>query len=83
MFVQDNKNDDREIAKIIRNISPDQVHINTPLRPSSVKPLTRQELKEVELFFKSLNFISVYNGEHKKTKAISSEDTILHRGKPV
>jgi wyosine [tRNA(Phe)-imidazoG37] synthetase (radical SAM superfamily) len=63
MFIDENKFFSKEIAAIARAIGPDEIQINTPLRPSPVIPLTQEELKEVQLDFKGMNFVSVYGAK--------------------
>ena len=63
MFVPDNKDLSEEIAEVLRIIEPDEVQINTPLRPSPVRPLTEGELKEVQKSFEGMNLRSVYGAE--------------------
>ncbi len=60
MFVKENKDFAEELASLLREIAPDEVQINTPLRPSSVPPLSRRELRGIERSFQDLPFISVY-----------------------
>lgn len=60
MFVPENKDFSDEIAEIVKTIEPDEVQINTPLRPSPATPLTRKELEKVEKSFRGLNYRSVY-----------------------
>lgn len=60
MFVPENKDFSGEIAEIVETIEPDEVQINTPLRPSPATPLTREELEKVEKSFRGLNCRSVY-----------------------
>ena len=69
MFIKENKNFAREMAKISREINPDEIQINTPLRPCSIKPLTKLEIKKIKKEFSDFrNVISVY--EAKKPKAM-------------
>ncbi|MDI6883739.1 MAG: radical SAM protein [Hadesarchaea archaeon] len=68
MFIPENKNFSEEIAKIVREIRPDEVQINTPLRPSSIRPLTPEELKEVQRDFEGMNFVSVYEAKKPEVK---------------
>jgi len=63
MFVPENKNFSDEIAGIVATIEPDEVQINTPLRKSPAKPLTREELKKVKKSFKDINYRSVYEAK--------------------
>ena len=81
MFIDENKKYARNIAQLAKDINPDEVQINTPLRPCSVKPLSKTELMEIENYFDGLKVVSVYNAEKKKVKPISNEDTLKRRGK--
>ena len=81
MFINENKKYAEEIAAIAREINPDEVQINTPLRPCRAKPLSESELNVVENFFDGLNAVSVYKTEKKKVKPISNAKTLKRRGK--
>ena len=81
MFIEQNKKYAVEIAQIAREIIPDEVQINTPLRPCAVKPLSASELDNIKSHFKGLNSISVYEAERKIVKPVSKEDTLRRRGK--
>ena len=81
MFMEQNKNYAADIAQIANEIKPDEVQLNTPLRPCKIKPLTKSEMGTIERYFNGLNTVSVYNAEKKGVKPISSEDTLKRRGK--
>jgi len=81
MFVNENKESAPEIAKIARKIGADEIQINTPLRPSKVKPLAEEEIMEICKVFKGMNTINVYEAEKPKTKPVSGSDTMIRRGK--
>ncbi len=81
MFIQDNVKDAEAIASIARNINPDEVQLNTPLRPCGIKPLQEEELSEIKRSFKGLNAISVYESRKKYVKPISDAETLKRRGK--
>ena len=83
MFVNENENDAVKIAEAAHQIHPDEIQINTPLRPSAVKPLSLLSINKIKKYFKGLNAISVYNARHKKVKPISSKDTLRRRGKII
>jgi wyosine [tRNA(Phe)-imidazoG37] synthetase (radical SAM superfamily) len=44
MFTDANKSYAHEIAELAGELEPDEVQINTPLRPCAVKPINREEL---------------------------------------
>ena len=81
MFMEQNKKYAKEIAQIAKEIKPNEVQLNTPLRPGKIRPLTKSEMDTIEGYFSGLNTISVYNAEKKGVKPISSEDTLKRRGK--
>ncbi|MFC1576060.1 radical SAM protein [Candidatus Omnitrophota bacterium] len=61
MFVKKNVKFAEEIAKLAKNIKPDLVQINTPLRPSGVRPVSRKEMKDIKKLFKGIKVVSVYD----------------------
>jgi len=77
MFVPGNMEFSREIAEVLRKIGPDEVQINTPLRPSPVRPLTRRELKEVQESFGGMNFRSVYEAEKPEIGRVVGKKKIM------
>lgn len=81
MFISENKNCAPEIAEILKEINPDEVQLNTPLRPCKVSPLSVQEMEELEKLFDKFNTKMVYKAGHKKVIPLSHEDTIKRRGK--
>ncbi len=81
MFVEENKMYAKEIAQIAKEINPNEIQINTPLRPCKVKPLSRGELDKIKKYFEGLNAISVYEAELKEVKPVSKKDTLKRRGK--
>ncbi len=81
MFIKENKDRAEELADLAREIRPDKVEINTPLRPCGVKPLLKEELLIIKKYFKGLNPICAYESHGKDVSAISREDTLKRRGK--
>lgn len=83
MFTSLNKDFAPRIAEIARAIGPDEVQINTPLRPCGEKPLPESELRSLKKFFDGygLNSKNVYDAEKKKVNSLSDDDTLRRRGK--
>lgn len=79
MFMKINKNYAKELSDLAREIKPDEVQINTPLRPCSIKPLSVEELDEIEKYFNGLNTISVYHSTKPTTDPIDKLDMIKRR----
>lgn len=61
MFIDENRSCAKELARIAREIGPDEIQLNTPLRPCGVKPLSREDLNVLRGYFKGMNVISVYD----------------------
>jgi len=81
MFMEENKIYAKEIAQIARDIGPDEIQLNTPLRPCGIRPLSKDEMDLIETHFRGLNTISVYKAEKKAVQPVSSADTLKRRGK--
>ena len=48
----------------------DEIQVNTPLRPSPIRPLSREELEEVERSFGGMNFRSVYGARKSRISQV-------------
>lgn len=86
MFIEENKDKVRELASLAGEIGPEEIQINTPLRPSPVKPLSKEEIVKIKESFQELaargtKVVSVYEAEAKKVFSLSSEETLRRRGK--
>jgi wyosine [tRNA(Phe)-imidazoG37] synthetase (radical SAM superfamily) len=80
MFVKNNIKHAKNIAAIARCINPDIVHLNTPLRPSGVRAISKKDMKRVKAYFKGLDVISVYNNTKRiKTHPIDIQATKKRR----
>ncbi|MFC1807447.1 radical SAM protein [Candidatus Omnitrophota bacterium] len=81
MFVRANKKYVAKIAKIVREIDPDEVQINTPLRPCGIKPLSKNEIRSIKVAFEGMNTVSTYDTKKRKTKPINEKGVFIRRGK--
>lgn len=81
MLMEENKIFAEEIARVAKEIDPDEVQLNTPLRPCGAKAVTEDEMAEIERHFGGLGVVSVYRAEKKDVRPISSSDTLKRRGK--
>ncbi len=79
MFMEENKIYAEEMASLAREIKPDEVQINTPLRRSPVEPLSREEIFEIEEHFHGLNTINVYSSPKPKVSPIDEEEVRRRR----
>ncbi|MDP8266178.1 MAG: radical SAM protein [Candidatus Aceula meridiana] len=80
MLLEENKNKVEEIANLARKISPDEVQLNTPLRPCGTKPLTRGDLNDIKKAFDGLYVVSVYDLEQKQYHPFDEKKTTSRHG---
>ncbi|MBI4846073.1 MAG: radical SAM protein [Candidatus Omnitrophica bacterium] len=81
MFVKENKGYAGEIALLAKEIMPDEVQINTPLRKSKAKPLSRKTIRQIKKFFKPMRVVCVYEGKKVKAPMLDIRSTLKRRGK--
>ncbi len=81
MFTAANRGYAGEIASLCREISPDRVYLNTPLRHCESTIVTEQEMGQIEAHFGGLEAMSVYRAEKRAVTPISTAETMLRRGK--
>jgi wyosine [tRNA(Phe)-imidazoG37] synthetase (radical SAM superfamily) len=79
MFVQENKGTAKDLAAVVSEIRPDEVQINTPLRPCNVPPLSESEINEIETHFQELNFESVYSSKKPEVKIVDENEMLFRR----
>lgn len=84
MFIKENMYDAYRISDICREIGPDRIEINTPLRPSKTVPLQKEELIGLREYFKGLKTISPYDKEEMPPCIpIDPLETMKRRGKEM
>ena len=81
MFVGDNRHYASEIAALVAEISPDEVQINTPLRPCGVKPLAPHEIATIkrEKFSHCKNVETVYEAPKHEVTPLDLAQTLRRR----
>ena len=80
MFIDANKDRAAEIARIARQISPDEVQINTPLRPCAVSPLPPEEIQQIRSQFAGLkNVVTVYEASPPVVNPLDILETARRR----
>jgi len=80
MFIKANRGKAGLLAEVIKRLSPDEVQINTPLRPSPVMPLDRPELKKITKHFDDLNHvINVYDAIRPSVEFFNQQQTERRR----
>jgi len=82
MFVEANKGCAPEMARIAEELSPDEVQINTPLRPCAVKPLTPEEIATIRQEFTGLRgVVTVYEALRPEVTPLNLKETLRRRPK--
>jgi len=81
MFIAENRERAVEMARLARSLAPDEIQLNTPLRPSPVPPLSPGEMVEVELAFRGLPFISVYKASRPEVQPLDEDE--MRRRRPA
>jgi wyosine [tRNA(Phe)-imidazoG37] synthetase (radical SAM superfamily) len=80
MFVEVNRHRAAEIARIVRELSPDEVQINTPLRPCAISPLSPEEIETVRSQFSGLKrVITVYEALPPVVRPMDTAETTRRR----
>jgi len=80
MFITANKDSATAMARLVRGLSPDEVQINTPLRPCAVKPLPPEEIAEIRSAFSGLEgVVTVYQASPPVVRPIDVVETARRR----
>lgn len=80
MFVEANKSYAPEMANIAEQLLPDEVQINTPLRPCAVPPLAPEDISAIRQAFSSLRgVVTVYQASRPDVVSLNQEETLLRR----
>jgi wyosine [tRNA(Phe)-imidazoG37] synthetase (radical SAM superfamily) len=82
MFIEANKGYAVGMAKIAEQLSPDEVQINTPLRPCGVTPLAPEEVAAIEREFSNFqNVFTVYGALKPEVTPFDLAATLRRRPK--
>jgi len=83
MFVKENIEHAESIARIAQGLKADKIFINTPLRPSQSRPLTKQQMQQIKKIFTNsgLEVSCVFDRKKKKIIPLDLEQTMKRRGK--
>jgi wyosine [tRNA(Phe)-imidazoG37] synthetase (radical SAM superfamily) len=79
MFVGANKGLAAEMAALARRLAPDEVQVNTPLRPSPVAPLSEGEIASIREQFSGLPVITVYEASRPMVTPLDVNETRRRR----
>ncbi|MBA7656963.1 hypothetical protein ES703_64892 [subsurface metagenome] len=82
MFMGANRDYASAMAMVAADISPDEVQINTPLRPCSVDPLPPEEVALIQQRFANFkNVVTVYEAPRHEVTPLSLGETLWRRPK--
>jgi len=82
MFAKENKDCAPQMATVAQGLSPDEVEINTPLRPCGVSPLSPEELAAIEQEFSNFrNVVTVYGALKPEVIPFDLVETLRRRPK--
>jgi len=80
MFMRANASRAAEMAAVAREVLPDEVQVNTPLRPCPVRPLPPEELASIGQEFASVaRTATVYEAEKKAVVPMHLKETLRRR----
>jgi wyosine [tRNA(Phe)-imidazoG37] synthetase (radical SAM superfamily) len=79
MFCRANSHWATALAALARGIGPDEVQINTPLRPCPVRPLPPDEIAEITSIFSDLPVRPVYDSPGTIVQPFSMSETLARR----
>jgi wyosine [tRNA(Phe)-imidazoG37] synthetase (radical SAM superfamily) len=83
MFMEENKDYANDIANIARDMHPDEIQINTPLRPCMINSLSKKDIIEIQNYFNDFKkVINVYDSKRPKVKPLDLNEIYL-RKRPV
>ena len=82
MFIKVNRGYAADMARVAKELSADEVQINTPLRPCPVKPLTPEEIDAIGHEFSGLGqLVTVYESPRPDITPLSLRETLRRRPK--
>ena len=80
MFIEVNDDYASEIAALARGLSPEEVQINTPLRPCGVRPLAPESIANVKRKFSDFeDVVTVYEAEKRRIWPFDLAETLRRR----
>ncbi len=80
MFIRENRGCAALMAELARDISPDEVQINTPLRECAVDPLPPEELAAIKEEFKGLGaVVTTYEARRPHVTPMNAAETLRRR----
>ncbi|MBN1458574.1 MAG: radical SAM protein [Armatimonadetes bacterium] len=79
MFYDANRGQAEALASLARELKPDEIELNTPLRPCAVKPLPPEALARIKQSFAGLPAVSVYEASRPAVRPLNVKETQRRR----
>jgi hypothetical protein len=79
MFFDANESCAEALAALARELTPDEVQVNTPLRPCVVQPLPPEAIGRIQQAFGGLRIASVYEARRPKVDPLDVQETAARR----
>jgi len=80
MFIKANRSYASEMARIAEQLSPDEVQINTPLRPCAIQPLTAEDISAIQQEFSRVKrVVTVYEASRPEVVPLNLKETLRRR----
>jgi len=79
MFFDANESCAEALAALAWELAPDEVQVNTPLRPCAVQPLSPEAIGRIQQAFGGLRVVSVYEAPCPKVDPLDVQETAARR----
>lgn len=80
MLINENIDNVADLARLARKIDPDEVQLNTALRPCAVRPLERVEMEWAKKFFGDMPVVSPWDAPVQAYSPIDAQATVKRHG---
>ena len=79
MFTAENRAEAEALSRLASSLAPDEVYLNTPLRPSPTPPLTPSAMQDIARAFRGLRTAQVYDAPPRVANPLDVEATRRRR----
>ncbi|MDE1920011.1 MAG: radical SAM protein [Candidatus Omnitrophica bacterium] len=80
MLIDDNLDNISGLATITRDLCPDEVQLNTPLRPCAIKPIERPQMQLAKEFFHGQTVVTVWDAPSQAYTPFDEQATVKRHG---
>jgi len=79
MFTAANRMEAEGLSCLANSLAPDEVYLNTPLRPSPTSPLSAAAMQDIAKAFRGLRTAQIYGAPPRTTTPLDKEATRRRR----